>query len=430
MDVVLAFLYAELKEKIHMEQPEGHEQRGPNGERMVWRLKKSLYGLKQAPHNWFKVFDDALQKLGFTPLKSDRCVYIKSIDGKTLIVVLYVDDLMLLGNNRAMMDEFKQSISAQFDMKDLGELKWILGMEVKQDKANGVIELSQAVNIEQLLKKNNMMGGPIKSVPMSVHLEKGPPMKYDPVYSSWVGSIIYLARGTRPDIAYVASFLARFCHCATALHYTAMMDLFRYLLGTMHYSLRYTRSRPDVKLTGYDRQLMSSASKKFLAEKLGLILEGFSDSDWAGDLEKRCSTSGYGFRLEENDALICWKSALQKSVATSTAQAELVALTEAAKEAIFLRRLLSEVGFPQQGPTTIFEDNQACIAMTVNPVHHQKSKHMDIKYFFVREKVESGELVAKYIKTEDQIADLLTKPLPKKRHVRLTKIALGWSDKN
>ena len=431
MDVILAFLYAPVIETIYMAQPEGFEQFGPNGEKLVCKLNRSLYGLKQSPSNFNKKYTNVLiDKLQFTQLKADPCVFTKKEGDKIMALVLYVDDLMIAGNHLPMIDQFKQDISAEFAMKDLGELRWMLGMEIKQDKTNGVIEVNQSVYIDQVLKRFDMTDCHPVSTPMQGYLERGPKISngFDFEYAKLIGCLLYIAMITRPDIMFAVCILCRFAHSTTAAHYAAAMHVLKYLKGTKHLGIRYGGANARSKLVGYDHKVFDKAGMQLIEDKTGFRIQGYCDADYGADKETRRSMSAFLYELAGGP--IVWKSTLQKTVATSTAEAELVALTSAAKEAIHLRLMLSELGFPQEGPTVIWEDNQACIAMTVNPVHPQKSKHMDIAYFFTRERVASGEIVAMYIATEHQLADILTKPLVGHRFKRLRNILLGYGHLN
>ena len=213
-----------------------------------------------------------------------------------------------------------------------------------------------------------------------------------PMYQSAVGSLMYLSVSTRPDITYAVGNLARFCSKPTKAHWTAMKRVLRYLKGTVNYGIRYS-------------------------QKSSSDCVGFSDADWAGDIDDRKSTSGYLFQISGGP--VAWKSKKQSCVALSTAEAEYVALSSAAQESVWLRQLISEFGRSLETPTTIFEDNQSAIAMSKNPQFHGRAKHIDIKHHFVREQVSSGAVKLEYCPTEEMTADIFTKGLNREQFCKL-----------
>ena len=226
-------------------------------------------------------------------------------------------------------------------------------------------------------------------------------MKNKP-YNNLTGSLLYLASHTRPDIAHLAGTLARHTANPGKQHWEAAKRCLRYLRNNPKPSLRYFNE----------------------PTKLG----GYADADWAGDTDTRKSTTGFMFSLNENSSPISWRSKRQPTVAQSTAEAEYVAATEAANEAIWLRRLLKDLGEPQQGPTIILEDNQSCIAMSENPVFHYRTKHIDIRYHVIRDYVEKELVLLVHIPTKQQLADILTKSLHAPRFIYLRDQILSFSN--
>jgi hypothetical protein len=210
-------------------------------------------------------------------------------------------------------------------------------------------------------------------------------------FRSAVGSLMYLVTGTRPDIAVAVGQVSKFCENPGTAHWAAVKRILRYLKGTLDFGLKCNPT--DLELVGY------------------------SDADWAGDLDSRRSTTGYLFQL--GGFPISWRSKRQSTVALSTAEAEYMALASACQEVIWLRRLLKGFDIDQSKSTVLFEDNQGCIAMSKNPVHHDRTKHIDIKYHFIRETISNGEVVITYKETENMLADILTKGLPRDRHMML-----------
>jgi hypothetical protein len=403
MDVITAFLNGVLQEEVYMRQPPGFEVEGK--ENRVCRLKKSLYGLKQSPRQWNKTMNEFLQTIGFVNCTADTCMYIKHKEGKTVMIALYVDDLIIASNCNKLMRETKQYLNKRFEMKDLGKLRFYLGIEVLWNK-DGSCSLRQRPYIQEILEKFNMMdckpvAAPISSgqkltKAMCPETEEEIRRMSKVPYRSAVGSINWLVTGTRPDLAVAVGDAAKYLNNPGEQHWIAVKRIIRYLKETKDWSL--------------------------VIKPTSLNLVGYCDADWAGDLDSRRSTTGYIFKL--GGVSVCWKSKRQPTVALSTSEAEYMALSSAAQMAIWLRRLLSDLSFVQTKATVIFEDNQGCIAIAKNPVNHERTKHIDIKYHFVRELIEANEVAVTYLQTEDMLADILTKGLARDRHQKLCR-AIG-----
>lgn len=382
LDVGTAFLNGELKETIYMKQPEGFEILGK--EHLVCKLKKSIYGLKQSSRCWNEALDKHLKSMGFKQSNNDPCIYTLETDEETFIIAVYVDDIILAGNNQKRIDEFIKMIGDRFDIRDMGKMNHFLGVKIEYFSA-GRIWIGQPSYTRNLLKKFSMEN----SKPVATPVEIGSKLiksnetdkLVDPeMYQSVVGQLLYLSTRTRPDIAYAVSNVARFSSKPSQQHWIAVKRIMRYLNGTIDYGLLYEKNS---------------------------TIEGFSDADWAGDLNDRKSTSGYVFMM--SGAAISWNSKKQTCVALSTAEAEYIALSKASQESIWLRRLLADMGEKQPNATIINEDNQSAIAMTKNPQFHGRAKHIDMKYHYVREQVKSNEIQLKYCQSGDMIADIMTK---------------------
>jgi hypothetical protein len=393
MDVKTTFLHGDLEEEIYMKQPEGFVVKGKN--ELVFKLKKSLYGLKQSPRMWYQKFDTYILELGFVRSRADHCVYSKQVGNHFIYVVLYVDDMLLVGNNMDVIKEVKSQLSSKFDMKDLGAANFILGMEIKRDRANRKLWLNQRKYVEMILQRFNMHGSkPVKvPIPIGVKLsvdqcpktqEEEEDMFHVP-YASAVGSWMYAMVCTRPDIAHAVGVLSRYMSKPGKEHWTAVKRVFRYLRGTTNYGLCY-QGRP-----GLDRVV---------------DIHGFVDADWAGDLDRRRSTSGYVFNLF--GGAISWMSKRQAVVALSTTEAEYMAATHASKEAIWLQRLCSGIGLVQQA-VRLDCDSQSAIFLAKNPAYHSKTKHIDVQYHFVRDMVEEKKVLLEKVDTLKNAADSLTK---------------------
>lgn len=389
MDVVTAFLNGHLDEEIYMEQPEGYIR--PGEESLVCKLKKSIYGLKQSPRCWSKTFTEFMKNIGFKQSTSDPCVFVRSRQELEILAV-YVDDLILITESMESMEELKLALKKRYKMKDMRELSYILGISVIQDKDKNCVFLHQKHYIEAVLQKYGMHDANPVATPADANVklkrDDGVSKPVNPsTYQSMVGSLLYAAMATRPDIAQAVSVVSKFNANPNVSHLTAVKRVLRYLKGTLNLALKYERSESGT-------------------------LVGFSDADWAGDQDDRRSTTGNVFLL--GGGAVSWLSKKQSTVALSTAEAEYVALSQAAQECTWLRRLLSDLGMDAT-PVVILEDNQGAIAIAKNPVDHSRTKHIDIRYHYIRECVQNGQIQLQYCPTDDMKADILTKPLVRQK---------------
>ena len=395
MDVKTAFLNGNLDKEIYMQQPEGYENK--EKPHMVCKLKKSIYGLKQSARCWNITLDHYLKESGFVQNPADPCVYCKTENknGKKCLVIIavYVDDTILAANDVELLQAEKNELSKRFEMEDLGEIHYCLGMTIKRDRNAKVMMIHQKSYLEAVLKKFGMQHCKPISTPMN------PNAKFEKLtdddktvnkgeYQAMIGSLTYASIATRPDLSAAVGALSQFMNKPGPQHVKGVKRILRYIKGTLNYGLRFD----------------SSSNAEFK-------LYGYSDADWAGDINTRKSTSGYIFRL--GSATISWKSKRQSVVALSSTEAEYVALCSATQEVVWLRRLLAGIGFVQEEATTLNEDNQGTIALAKNPNNHLRTKHIEIKYHFVREVVERKEIQILYCATDKMIADVMTKPLPK-----------------
>ncbi|KAL0545154.1 hypothetical protein IC582_020300 [Cucumis melo] len=384
MDVKSAFLNEYLEEEVYLEQPPGYSVKGQ--EDKVLKLKKALYGLKQAPRMWNSRINKYFLDNGYLRCPYEHSLYIKvNGHGDILVVCLYVDDLIFTGNCASMFEDLKKAMTQEFEMIDIGLMSYYLGIEVKQSEEG--IFISQERYTREILEKFNMMN----SKPVATPIETGTKLSkheegddVDPSYfKRLVGSLRYLTC-TRPDILFSVGLVSRFMESPTTTHLKVAKRILRYLRGTLDYGLFY------------------SSSKEFK-------LEGYCDSDWAGDTNDRKSTSGYVFFF--GNTAFTWSSKKQPIVTLSTCEAEYVAATSCVCHAVWLRNLLKTVEILQEDPTVIHIDNKSTIALAKNPVFHDRSKHIDTRFHFIRDCISRKEVQVEYVKTEDQIADIFTKPL-------------------
>ena len=395
MDVTTAFLNGMLdphEEILYMEQPEGFVIKGQ--EHKVYRLKRSLYGLKQAARQWYERFNDTLIDNGFTPIYSDAGIYVYTReDGQSCIyVILYMDDLLLLGLDLRAIQQLKDRLKKEFKMKDLGPVKSYLGMRINHDYKNSVIDIDQEAYIIDMLKRFNMSDCIPTSLPMKANQwltaskePCTPQMRSD--YQRIVGSLMWVMLGTRPDISFAVTRLSHFNNNPSKEHLEAAKDVLRYLRGTASYKIRYCGSRNS-----------------------GLI--GYADATWAEDRDGRLSTTGFGYFLAEG--IICWKTRRQKSISLSSTEAEYKSMSDACCQLAWLHNFLTEIGESPEHPTPLCGDNQGAIFNALNPIVEHRTKHVDLRYHYIREFLNTGKkrrLKLYYVRTDDQIADTFTKPL-------------------
>jgi len=381
MDVKTAFLNGDLQETVFMELPDGLKKQG--SENLVCKLKRSLYGLKQAPRALYEKLENELTQWGFSHLSTDHSVFIKGTGDKRVIVAVYVDDIIITGSQVQGIMKVKAAFKQAFKMEDFGIVSSLLGMEVFHSDQG--VQLSQKTYAELILERFNMSDCKPISTPLDpkAALKEGNPSEHVSFpYREAVGSIMYLMVGTRPDLASAIGLVSRFLENPSSDHVNAVKRILRYIKGTLDFCLEY---------------------------KVGssLNLKGYVDSDWGGCQTTRRSTQAYVFLLGDNT--ISWKSKRQTSVALSSTEAEYMGACFASKEAVWLRRMLQELGVEVAAPIIVYTDNQSSIQLINNPVHHDRTKHIDIQYHFTREQVESKILEFHYVKTEFQVADSLTK---------------------
>ncbi len=395
VDVVGAFLNGDVSEEIFMKQPEGFAVR--KNEDLVCRLNKALYGLKQAGMIWNHQLDSFLtNELQFRKTMADPCIYtLEKGDFKAMILV-HVDDMIIAHNNVAQCDAIINSLKGKWDITDLGEPSRVLGMQLVRNGPTGSIFLHQQDYVAELLSRFNMDSCKPVTTPHQpgfyLSADMCPSSDQDRAdmrtvpYAELVGSLNWLATHTRLDIANAVGTLCRFISNPGRQHWRAAQRVLKYLGSTSDHGIRFTTSKPNVN----DKLL------------------GFCDADWAGNSDNRRSTTGFLFTLHGSP--ISWKSKLQASTALSSVEAEYISLCAAAREAKWTRQLLFELGFPQDSATTIFEDNKGCIAISGNDRTDTRSKHIDVKYHFVRQMIKSNQIQVEYLPTEEMIADMFTKP--------------------
>ena len=393
IDIKGAYLNGELTndEKIYMKQPPGYPVSSNLGE--VCRLKKSLYGLKQAGRRWYQKLVEIMEKLGFKRCDVDQAVFYRRMGSTLIIVLVHVDDCTIAGTSISLILRFKIEIAKYVTITDLGELHWILGIEVKCVRERRTIHLSQRSYINSMLRRYGFEDLKPVSLPMEASIRltsaQSPTttqqiahMRNIP-YQEAVGSLTYVSLGTRPDITYAVQTVSRFSKNPEEAHWEAVKRIFRYLKGTKEFWLTYGGPQKELK--------------------------GYADAD-GSMAEDRHVISGYAFLLR--GGAISWAAKRQEIVSLSTTESEYVAVTHASKEAIWLQSLITQLFNIQLQPTTLFSDNQSAIVLTMDHQYHPRTKHIDIWFHFIQWIIDKGSIRLIYCPTEDMLADSLTKALP------------------
>lgn len=405
LDVKGAFLHGNLPKPIYVEQPINLAIGDPA--KTVLKLKKSLYGLSESPRLWNETLDKELTSIGFRRLTSDSCVYaLETHEGKErrhlTVLACYVDDITLFGTCPATVNRVKNHLRKQFKINELGHAEWILGMKVNQ--LSDVITLDQSRYLSDMLQRfgkyvDNNKRDPTTPFPAAVKLQR-PAEGHKPdqtlPYRELIGSLLYLAIGTRPDIAYSIGVLSRYVAFYDTEHWEAALHVLRYLRGTANHGLTYK------KRSGTAKELSVEDANSPIKE-----LYGFVDADFATDFTTSKSISGHVFIM--SGSAVSWRSKQQPIVATSTCHAEYVAACEAAREAVWLRELLREIGFKTLAPTPVYEDNEAALFLSENPATTDRSKHIRLRWHYLRQCVRDGTLKLKRVETKKNAADALTK---------------------
>jgi transposase InsO family protein len=394
VDVVGAYLNGKLDEEIYMQQPPLFEDGTPR----VCRLHRTLYGLKQSGRVWNLQLNDSFLKLGYTRLTSDQCVYIRRAGADMSIIAVHVDDMTILTSSDSLMSRVEAELDAEFTIKKLGAIRQLLGMEVT--RTADFIRLTQTQYISKMLEKYQLDNANPVHTPIdpNVRLARLPDDQSFPdvkhVYQNMVGSLLYAAITTRPDISFAVQTLSQFNTNPGPEHLTAAKRVFRYLKGTIDLGIEYHANHPS---TTFDL---------------------FSDADWGSDVATRRSITGYLSTFA--GGAVTWNSKKQVTVALSSMEAEYMALASATREALWLRTLFSELGLDTTLPTHISVDNQGTILFAENSGFHARSKHIDIRYHFIRETLTSNQVSVSYIPTDENTADIFTKGLVRAKHEYLT----------
>lgn len=390
MDIKNAYLYGNLEKEVLMKQIPGYEVGDPK--QFCLKLCKALYGLPQSGRQWYLALEQTFQESGFTKLLGTNCIYIMP---NKAIVLVYVDDLIVLTKDNRIMDSIYDLLSIKYDIKRLGPITKLLGVEF-QFLSNSTLKMTQSSYIKQVANRFGIYADEPVSLPIPSSIiltrkdcpdnDKDKNCMKDIPYRELVGCLLFVAQRTRPDILFTVIALSQYNNNPGYIHWTRLCQLTRYLLSTSEYGITYHGDQ-NLQLTIY------------------------CDSDWGADRDTRKSTSGYILYL--GSCPISWRSLKQKSVSLSTMEAEYVAISEAVKELLWILPIIKELKVINLTTPVILCDNQSAIFYSHNSVENQRSKHIDIKFHFVREKLSEGMFILKYVQSNRNVADIFTKLLPK-----------------
>jgi hypothetical protein len=381
IDFVAAFLNSDLSEELYMDAPEGWVIKPGH----VLRLRKAIYGLKQAGRNWYQLLREFLVKEeGFVICLSEHCVFVKD-EGRTMMIV-YVDDAIISSYRKDEAEALVVRIQKHFELGEIGPLSWYLGSAIEDTGSS--IKMSQKDYIEKMLTRYDYEELTTEETPMIERyaIERKPDDELFQEFNmrSKIGSLMFAAVCTRPDIAFAVSYLARFTNHPSQAVCKAIIRLFQYLKGTKSLSINFVRED-------------------------GAIPVVYCDADYAGDINDCKSTTGILVMI--GSAPVSWYSSKQSLTAQSTTDAEIVGMNQAAKEIVWLRNLFIEMHLKLFQPTKLKCDNTSSMKLAFNPVYHKRTKHIMVKFMYLVEQLEAGEITLEYVKSALNLADFLTKSL-------------------
>ena len=400
IDFVGAYLNSLTKEDIYMKQPEGFVE--PGYEDYVCKLVHTIYGTMQGGHDWYETLGGTFDKLEYTTSRADPCVRIKKRDGNYTITDTYTDDIFGASNSSEEAKRRKDEIGKVWEIKDVGETEFFLGMRVQQDLTAGTIWLTQRPYWEHVLSRFSLENVTPRNTPLPVGIILDNNMSpttdsekremRDKPYRAVLGSVMWGQLATRPDLSFSVSLLARFQANPGISHWNALLHVIGYIKNTLDYGLTYSRGC-DISPTA------------------------FVDADYGGCRDTRRSTSGYVFMMA--GGAVTWSSKRQATVALSTVEAEYVAMSRCAQQMAWMHSWLDEVEMEYTLPGMIRGDNCGAIALTKNTKDHGKIKHIDIRHHYIHDLIRAGTIDIEQVPSEENLADLFTKPLPRDRHNHL-----------
>ena len=378
IDIKTAFLYGEIDEEIYLKLPDGN----------IHLLQRALYGLKQAGRQWYSRFNKSLENFGLKRLHGDPCCYHMKTKTETLIVMVHVDDAIITGTNPATIQALKMALRTEYELKDMGAIKHCLGWEITRDRKKRLLTISQRQYIVELLKQYHVKETKTKSCPSS-NITLKPKDKMEPKleqpYMELLGAVLYVANSTRPDLSYSVSELSRYSSNPSEVHWKELNRILHYLNETQNHGLVFRGEKSP-------------------------IIHGYVDASYA-----RCPVtrkSRHGALLIHSGGAVDWRSKMQTVVATSSMEAEYIALCAAVKMAKWLQTCMVELFLSRQTKIVIGMDNQSAMIFAEEQMVQDRSKHIDIKFHYTREQIQKGLIGLEYVPTNRLPADAMTKPLP------------------
>lgn len=379
-DIKTAFLNGELEDNIFMKQPIGFS----DGTNKVRKLLKSLYGLKQASRCWNQKFTCFINDFKFVQSDADPCVFIRKVNGEIILLAIYVDDGLLAATNESCFSPVIKFLQKHFEVKEF-EAKCYLGLQIEQ-LIDGSIKISQEAYTKRVIERFGMIDAHSATTPIDNHCALNTDVNGKQTnfpYREAVGSLMYLANGTRPDICFAVNFVSRYMEKPTEVHVGAVKRIIKYLKGTLNFGLIYFSNTT-------------------------FAVRCYSDADYAGCLDTRKSTTG--FCVTMGGSILSWCSERQDSVSRSTAESEYIAGSEAVRELVWLKRLLMElIG---SFTPSLMMDNASAAKLVKNPEQLKRTKHIDVRYHYIKEKFYKKEFTLQEVSSHDQLADIFTKPMP------------------
>jgi len=404
LDVKNAYLNGLLEREVWMEPPEGLK---IEDKKMKCRLVKAIYGLPESAYCWNKRINAELLKLNMCSSSADRCVYYGKVGEVETIIALFVDDVICMAADIEAIKFVLEKLSNVFELTIVNPSVFV-GLQIERDRKSRSIFIHQAGYIRKVIERFGLVNAKPIAIPadpctiLSFEMAKGNRENDKIPYRELIGSLMYVATTTRPDIMYATTELSKFVANFGQAHYNAAKRVIKYLKATINLGIEYKFGENENKLFGY------------------------SDADFAGDVDSRRSMSGNAFML--NGGIVAWTAKRQKTVALSTCESEYIAACAATREVVWLRRLLKDIGKQQDSGTSIKMDNQAAILLIKKDENKNRTKYIDIQYHFTREKYATNEIGIEFVPSKDQLADMFTKPLPRERFT-LLRGAIGMREK-
>ena len=395
IDIKCAYLYGKMEELVYIRIPKGYLPKSPDTTHL--KLNRGLYGLHQSGRIWYQELHTSLCTAGFHVFKSTHCVYAwKGL----AVILLYVDDMVLIAKTTEELKKVLKMLEEIYDVKRLGRVHDFLGVRCEQRGAD--FTMSQSTYIERVaerygefLEKRAYTPLHPGGVPSAINCPDKEERALDKPYRELLGCLLFVAQRTRPDVAFSVSLLGQYSSNPGKKHWDGLQQVMRYLYHTSKQAITYRR------LGGHTRMAV------------------YVDSDWAGSTDDRRSTSGYVIYLMGQ--IISWRAIKQKCIALSSMEAEYIALSEAMKEVVWMQRIIkecSQFGLTM-GTPIVYCDSKAALTYAKNDIENQRNRHIDLRYHYVKDLVQRGEIELVHVSSKDNVADILTKPLARTRFEEL-----------